>query len=65
MPEGRLKEEGWMNKQYQGSKKKARRAAYRARVAAREARWLQEENKRKALESGNIETIAKAMGIKL
>jgi hypothetical protein len=51
-----------MNKQFQGSKKKARKAGYLKRQAARIQKLGRND---KLVGGGNIEEMAEAMGIKL
>jgi hypothetical protein len=54
-----------MNKQFQGSKKKARKAAYLIRKAERDKRKNFWPSVHKAMEEGGIEAAAKIMGVKL
>lgn len=49
------------SKQFQGSKRKAREAAYQARQREKE----EEKKKRAIIAHGSIEAVAKVMGIRL
>jgi hypothetical protein len=53
------------NKQFQGSKKKARKEAFLERRARRQERCDEIKRAKMPLESGDIEQLANAMGIKL
>jgi hypothetical protein len=53
------------NRQFQGSKKKARKKAWLDRSSKRAGYKLDRIAYDKAIESGNIEDMAKAMGVKL
>lgn len=54
-----------MNKQFQGSKKKGRKKLWLDREAKRAARRFDCMAYIKAMESGNIEEVARVMGTKL
>ena len=54
-----------MNKQYQGSKKKARKKAYLERQERKQKDIEKRRIYYEAMNSGNIEQIADAMGIRL
>jgi hypothetical protein len=54
-----------MRKQFQGSKKKARKKAYFERETKRAGKRFDRLMYDKAMKSGNIEEMAKAMGVKL
>ena len=54
-----------MNKQFQGSKKKARKAAYLERQKIRERKAKLRCEYDEAMSSGNMKDMARVMGIKL
>jgi len=54
-----------MNKQFQGSKKKSRRKQFAERESKRRQDRLRSLKYTEAVNSGNIEEMANAMGIKL
>lgn len=54
-----------MNKQFQGSKKKARRKEFELRQHTKKFKQAQRLVKDKLLQSGDIELMALAMGVKL
>jgi hypothetical protein len=54
-----------MNKQFQGSKKKARKAAYLERQTAKQHKRVHYMQLQKALEEKDIEESARLMGIRL
>jgi hypothetical protein len=54
-----------MNKQFQGSKKKARKAAYLKRMAIKQERIDKNKRIQDSVRAGNIEETARLLGIRL
>jgi hypothetical protein len=54
-----------MKKQFQGSKKKARKLAYENRQLKKFMEKQKRQHLQDAIDSGNIEEMASAMGVKL